>query len=44
MLISSGECTLDQSIFQQITNDIRRTDRSHTFYKGDDNDNIVRLE
>lgn len=44
MLMSSGECTLDQSIFQQITNDIRRTDRSHIFYKGDDNDNIVRLE
>ena len=30
-------------MLQQVDNDIRRTDRSHPFYKGDDNPNLVRL-
>ena len=35
---------MEPSLLQQITNDIKRTDRSHPFYKGDTNDNIQRLE
>ena len=29
---------------KQIANDINRTDRSHQFYKGDDNVNLDRLQ
>jgi hypothetical protein len=43
-LISSGDHSMEPSMFQQITNDIKRTDRSHSFYKGDDNQNIKRIE
>lgn len=44
LMLSDSGLPIEQSVFQQITNDIRRTDRSHPFYKGEGNVNIQRLE
>lgn len=43
-MMSTGRHSMEQSMLQQIRNDIKRTDRSHPFYKGENNDNIQRLE
>ena len=43
-LMSSGECRIPHSTLELIKSDIRRTDRTHPFYQGDDNPNLLRLE